>query len=587
MQTADFYQILDTELTKIVEEEKDNAYIQSQSKHPNNQKSYALLIWFLKFYGNPLYRLDYQEYITDESQDYSCDIVLSKKDSRGEEHFYVIQSKWNNARKASNTTSRDDILKAIAEFNTLLKFNFDQLKPNEKLRPKLEALQQHLANNKQVTFIFLGLASYDGGADEHIAAFNQADANVHLQVIDIDTIKSDYIARHYKGITPINPLEKQEDPSELTVELELAQEAGNFISIHKPFEAYIVLLRPNTIHQLFERFRFLLFQKNVRNPLLQSKFNEQIKRTAQENPDYFWYYNNGITGIAKLLPPLGQQAQKIAVTGFQIINGAQTVYSIYRAYKEANALEREIMNRDILVTLRLIRSGGADFDLDVTRYTNAQNPISDRAFRANDPVQLRLQEESYQTSFWYEKRDGEFREVPEGVTVVSNEVFARAYAEFYLLGSVLSVTRILTQRRIGKDIFFLTSDEHTDGLYDTIFSDTIPFKALLTAYLFHTTCQQWFRYYRSGSFYRGVLFYARIVYQNYQNAKHKTDNASILLEKPLTKQQKLTIHKTLTYTNQLLVQARGSITIKNLENTPINPADIDNIELPKELLEDL
>lgn len=31
MQTADFYQILDAELTEIVAEEKDNAYIQIQS----------------------------------------------------------------------------------------------------------------------------------------------------------------------------------------------------------------------------------------------------------------------------------------------------------------------------------------------------------------------------------------------------------------------------------------------------------------------------------------------------------------------------------------------------------------------------
>ncbi|MFK7795805.1 MAG: AIPR family protein, partial [Aureispira sp.] len=510
MQTADFYQILDTELTKIVEEEKDNAYIQSQSKAPNNQKSYALLIWFLKFYGNPLYRLDYQQFITDEGQDYSCDIVLSKKDSRGEVHFYVIQSKWNNQKNANKTTSRDDILKAMSEFNTLLKFNFSQLNPNEKLRPKLEALQQHLSNNKKVTFIFLGLASYDGGAEEHIAAFNQADANVHFQVIGIDTIKSDYIARHYKGITPINPLEQQEDPSELTVELELAQDPGNFISIHKPFEAYIVLLRPDAIHQLFQRFRFLLFQKNVRNPLLQSKFNEQIKRTAQENPDYFWYYNNGITGIAKLLPALGQQAQKIAVTGFQIINGAQTVYSIYRAYEESNALEREIMNRDILVTLRLIRSGGADFDLDVTRYTNAQNPISDRAFRANDPVQLRLQEESYKTSYWYEKRDGEFREVPEGVTVVSNEEFAKAYSEFYLWGFFNHPIFFLAQRRVGKDLFFLTSEEHEEGLYDTIFNNNVSFKILLTAYLFYTTYRQWFKYCSNMKFYSRALFYARI-----------------------------------------------------------------------------
>ncbi|MGH1336334.1 MAG: AIPR family protein [Aureispira sp.] len=583
MRTTDFYQLLDTELAQIVEEEKNNTYIKSQHKAPYNQKSYALLLWFLKFYGNPLYRLNYQQFVTEGNGDYSCDMILSKKDELGNKHFYVIQSKWNNEKKASGTTSRDDILKAMSEFNTLLKFNFDQLQPNAQLRPKLEELQEQLADNKQVTFIFLGLASYDGGADEHIQAFNQTDPNVHFKVIDIDTIKLDYIDRYYKDITPINPLEKQEDPSELTVVLKLAQEAGNFISINRPFEAYIVLLRPSSIHNLFKRFKFLLFQKNVRNPLLQSRFNEQIKQTAQDNPDYFWYYNNGITGIAKLLPKLGQQAKRIEVTGFQIINGAQTVYSIYQAYEEASLIEREIMDRDILVTLRLIRSGGTDFDLNVTRYTNAQNPIGARAFHANDPVQLRLQEESYKTPYWYEKRDGEFRDIPKGIEVISNEQFAKAYAEFYLQGFIIGIKRQMAYRKTGKNIFFSTSEEHEEGLYQTIFNDNTKFEELLTAYVFYTIFNKLPRLQR---IYRTALQHSKAVYQKYKNAKCKTDNASIIIEMPLKKQEELTIQKVLIYTDNLIRELeanRKQDLIQEIENTPITAADIDNIHLPEGL----
>ncbi|MEY3400634.1 MAG: hypothetical protein RLZZ86_237 [Cyanobacteriota bacterium] len=80
----------------------------------------------------------------------------------------------------------------------------------------------------------------------------------------------------------------------------------------------MLLLRPKSIYDLFEKYRFALFYKNVRNPLLQSQFGES------------------------------------------------------------------------LVTLRLLKSGGKDFDLNVTRYTNSQNPVDDRDFCANDDIQIML-----------------------------------------------------------------------------------------------------------------------------------------------------------------------------------------------------
>ena len=116
----------------------------------------------------------------------------------------------------------------------------------------------------------------------------------------------------------------------LIVTIEIVQKHGT-VKIDKPFEAYMFLLRPKSIYNLFEKYGFALFYKNVRNPLLQSQFNEDIERTALDNPAYFWYYNNGITAITYLLPTIGKKAEQIELTGLQIINGAQTVYSIYRA----------------------------------------------------------------------------------------------------------------------------------------------------------------------------------------------------------------------------------------------------------------
>ena len=55
--------------------------------------------------------------------------------------------------------------------------------------------------------------------------------------------------------------------------------------------------------------------------------------------------------------------------------------------------ERIKMDADAFISLRIIRTGGEDFDLLVTKYTNSQNPIDERDFHSNDPIQKRIQED--------------------------------------------------------------------------------------------------------------------------------------------------------------------------------------------------
>jgi hypothetical protein len=481
MFTKDFYKIIDGELNGLLEKYKADKFIQKHRNAINNQKSYALLIWFLEFYGKIS---SYTSFITDGDNDSSCDIVFDKTNNYGDKIFYVVQSKWNNEGNSEKESDKDEILKSLSDFTTILRGEKDDF--NDKLKLKLEELDKHLKENGEVKFIFLTLSQYRGGADENIKAFINNDEKIKFEVIDINRIKFDYIDRKYKKIEPLNPLETYQNPEESLIDIEIVQGNGS-IKIEKPFEAYMFLLRPKSIYDLFEKYSFALFYKNVRNPLLQSQFNEEIEKTAIENPAYFWYYNNGITAITYLLPKIGKKAEKVQLTGLQIINGAQTVYSIYQAYKNASPTKRIQMDSESLLTLRLLKSGGKDFDLNVTRYTNSQNPIYDRDFCANDDIQVKLQNDSYQTKFWYEKRRDEFREVPEDITEVPNYVFANVYLAYHLQDpvSVLSNYRQRLEINKDKDLIFVSHKDHKDGLYEKIFNDRTSFEDMLCAfYLF-------------------------------------------------------------------------------------------------------
>lgn len=481
MIVTDFYHIIDKELDVLIEKYKDDALIKKHRSAINNQKSYVLLIWFLEFYGRIS---DYANFITDGDNDSSCDIVFDSINNQGNKVFYVVQSKWNSADNAMKDTNKDEILKALNDFESILSGKKKNI--NDKLKAKLAELDLHLKANGEVKFIFLSLSQYNGGADENIEIFRNNDVKTKFEVIDINRIRVDYIDRKYKKIDPINPLEFYENPEESPIVIEIVQKSGS-VKIDKPYEAYMFLIRPKAIWELFKTYNFSLFFKNVRNPLLQSQFNQDIQKTALEESNLFWYYNNGITAITYLLPEIGKKAEKITVTGLQIINGAQTVYSIYRAYDSASPTQRLKMDSEALVTLRLLKSGGKNFDLNVTRYTNSQNPVQDRDFCANDDIQVALQNASYQTNIWYEKRHDEFREIPQGVKKVSNYVFANVYLAYHLQDPV-SVLNNFTQRiKTQKDLNFISHRDHKDGLYEKIFNSKTSFEDMLCAYYIFST----------------------------------------------------------------------------------------------------
>ncbi|MBD2178549.1 AIPR family protein [Pseudanabaena sp. FACHB-1998] len=560
MFTKDFYNIIDGELNDLLEKYKDDKFIQKHRNAINNQKSYALLIWFLEFYGKIS---SYTSFITDGDNDSSCDIVFDKINNYGDKIFYVVQSKWNNAGNSEKESDKDEILKALSDFTTILRGEKDDF--NDKLKLKVEELDKHLKENGEVKFIFLTLSQYRRGADENIKAFINNDEKIKFEVIDINRIKLDYIDRKYKKIEPLNPLETYQNPEESLIDIEIVQGNGR-IEIQKPFEAYMFLLRPKSIYDLFEKYGFALFYKNVRNPLLQSEFNEEIEKTAIENPAYFWYYNNGITAITYLLPKIGKKAEKLQLTGLQIINGAQTVYSIYRAYKNASPTKRIQMDSESLLTLRLLKSGGTDFDLNVTRYTNSQNPIYDRDFCANDDIQIRLQNDSYQTKFWYEKRRDEFRELPEGITKVTNHIFANVYLAYHLQDPVSVINNYKHYKETSKELIFVSHREHQDGLYEKIFNDRTSFEDMLCAfYIFDIVCGYYFCSYEDTfeTAYYHLIALFKVSFTNYLQAKFdKKLNVNKYIINTYEKNEKESILKTFKFIDQFV---RKQLEIENNE----------------------
>lgn len=494
MVLEDFYTLIDGELADLITEHTEDDYIKRhEPKKEAERKSYAFLIWFLNFYGQKPYE---KIYITDGKDDMACDIILSNKNADGEEIFYVVQSKWiawSSHRKDTEKIksypfiSKHEFSQTLSDFSTLL--NGERKTSNERFNQQAEKLFQHLKEqNGKVKFIFFTLAQYNPEIKEAYLAFNTNFApNVSLEIIDIDRIRRDFVETRYKQIQSENPLEYRYDAEygEIDLDIERINNEDNgksslskrdFLEHQGRAKAYIFLLKPKTIWTLFKKYKYGLFFKNVRNPIRESEFNKKIEETLLKRPDAFWYFNNGITGISQLIPEVGVHARKIKLTGLQIINGAQTVYYIYKAYENASPSQRKVIDADARISLRLIRSSDEEFNLQITRYTNSQNPMSHRDFMANDDIQQRLQNESFKTNIWYEKRVGEFVEPSHqlsNISFFSNEVIAAIYLAFHLQKPIEAITK--------QDYLFISRKDDTNGLYEDIFNENSKYEDMLAS----------------------------------------------------------------------------------------------------------
>jgi hypothetical protein len=466
LKNKDFYKILDAELENTIQEFTQE--LNKQLKQDHQKKSHAFLLWFLNFYSEIS---NVSEFITDGSGDNSCDIILDRTNSQGEKIFYLVQSKWNNIENCEKSFESDVLKSYLSDAHSILRGDKEETK-NTKFNARYKSLLEHIKNNGEVKIIYLCLKNSCKEANSNIRSFEKSlGGKISVDSFDINRLKLDYIDRNYKKSIPPNPLEKIYNPEFEKIRLQIVRDdEKSILKVNKPFESHVFNILPKTIFELVQRYGVSLFDKNVRNPLVSSSINKEIINSLKNDPSYFWYYNNGITAISRAIPPISNQAETFEITGLQIINGAQTAYSVYMAYLESSPEQRQIIDAEARITIRLLKSGGKDFDLKVTKFTNSQNPVSERDFWSSDEIQIKIQNYFYSTNVWYEKRSGEFRKTPKGVVKIPNNIIASAYLAFHLSKPVSVFESAIVRERMGVDLIFTSHKENPEGLYETIFN---------------------------------------------------------------------------------------------------------------------
>jgi hypothetical protein len=157
-----------------------------------------------------------------------------------------------------------------------------------------------------------------------------------------------------------------------------------------------------------------LYEKNIRYYLGSSKseINKGIQKTLSNEPESFFYLNNGVTALCNIVDAKDKRAntRRLKVRGLSIINGAQTIASAAELINSENP--PDISQAKVMFTLILASTDGT-FGPKVTKARNSQNAVTTSNFASQDPQQERLRQELQGLGITYHYR-------PEALAKPSN-----------------------------------------------------------------------------------------------------------------------------------------------------------------------
>jgi hypothetical protein len=456
MDNESFYKIFIQELDKIVQ---SNSFV---------DRSKALIFWFAKNYIGMDDEDEIKTRITDGSNDEGIDGIFVDEDGI----IWVVNACIVNTFDRTQNNLPETDLKIAFEGFRLITVGDYRGKVNPLLGDLLKEYHELQITGASVRFVFVHL-NQKPATMTYVTQFNSEFPSVPVAFADFEELKKTY--ESYL-------ISQEKAPPTVSIEIIDGGHEGAILINDSGLRARVFTIGAKTLANLLLTYRTSIFQRNVRYFIRgrgKQSVNLQIQETASDpaESERFWYYNNGVTIVCGHfeIPP----NQKVAIVNrMQIINGAQTTYSLLEAYNAGK------LQDDAKVLVRLIESTDDDFIDSVTLYTNSQNPVSVRDLASLQTNQIRIQNVLKLSGYFYERKRGEFeaRYPTEAIRtkefgsdwksrVIPNERASQAFLAMFLDKPAQAKTR---KRRI-----FILGE---GGYYNDIFTDKLIPERLLLAY---------------------------------------------------------------------------------------------------------
>lgn len=400
--------------------------LEIKDRNPQLADDGAFVAWFLRAFITE----DEKQAIgslTGKAGDKSSDAVFIDRDNR---IVFIVQGKYHLSSNVSEPRSQIIALAALGRsiaterpeaFDTLLN------KANPVAQKKFEEARDYIRKSDfelVLRYVSTGKISetHIRDAESNIEEFE----NIRFETFsynDLMKLMQDYI----EGAAP--PVPTVSLPVRGT-EVFSRSDTGTGIT------SWIFTMGGTDVGNLFKEKGVRLFARNIRGFLglgtTKKKgisINRAIKNAVEKEPQYFWYYNNGITIVcdeAKQIKDGGSNV--IKVRNAQIINGQQTTRTLALSGKN---------NAEVLIKLIQIpredesnKSQYRHIISEIVSATNRQNAISQSDLKSNDAEQVRIEREFKKLDYFYaRKKMNKREEIEHGSNQYSHRITKEELAQ--------------------------------------------------------------------------------------------------------------------------------------------------------------
>lgn len=246
-------------------------------------------------------------------------------------------------------------------------------------------------------------------AEEFIKKYSEENPSHMVNIYYLDDIEEKYFGETKKNKTNL----------EVTIS---SVNKGTILKINNDqyklknvIDARYVFTPVSAVYRLYKEAKensYPIFDQNIREYLGNNKINKNIYTTLldENERNNFFYYNNGITVICDKMDSIKVKSVGNNLNAYfkiknpQIVNGCQTVNSIYEALDKIAPSKLDEEFKDCFVMLKILEINREDDNekilyKDIVRYTNSQNAIKESTFVATRSEFLRLQTEFERKGF--------------------------------------------------------------------------------------------------------------------------------------------------------------------------------------------
>ncbi len=317
--------------------------------------------------------------VVDGGGDFGLDAVFF---SRTAATLWLVQSKYDSTGRGEPALG--DTSKFCDGVDALLRGNFDPFSANAAISARKTEIQSILrTEGLQVRAIL----AYSG-----LALVAEDRRHLFDRLRNTFSPDSEYLAIQTYNLTTVHDWVTDADEAPGVPKLQLSIEKPGWVT--EPYETVYGCIRIAELAAIWKEHEKRLIAANLRGYKGRTEVNEGIQKTIANEPQHFFYLNNGLTAYCERLEienvdRADANRKRVTVYGFSIVNGAQTLGSIakHMQSKEGAAPEGSAFLK-IISLQKCAENRG--FAIRITQSTNFQNQISPRDFVALEEEQAAI-----------------------------------------------------------------------------------------------------------------------------------------------------------------------------------------------------